>query len=346
MSYFRFQFRTFVAPTIAVLFSALIIGSAYAQRDEQATNNQGRPPMTALAVTSAGDVITGSQAGIKVIAQAGNSSEPIATKLDNVSAIKLSPNEKTLAVVGGSPAVEGTIELWSWPGRKLIGKLKGHSDVVHDIAWLADNTTLISGSADRSLRVWNTKSLVCEKKLAGHSGPILAVAISPNQNWLCSGSVDQTIRVWDTSNWQLARTLNNHLGTIHDLAFKKASGDNPQETTLASASEDGTVRIWYPRIGRMVRIVRHRSPVYCLDFGDDGTLYSGAKDGKVRRLARDNQKIERAKDLSFGWIISLLVAEKRAPNGKVVPNDLRSEDPPTILVGSSNGFVNQLSIGD
>jgi hypothetical protein len=144
--------------------------------------------------------------------------------------------------------------------------------------------------------------------LAGHSGPVLALAVSPDDQWLCSAGVDQTIRVWDVSDWKLRRTLNNHLGTVHDLAFQPRAEGKPM--CLASASEDGTVRIWYPEIGRLVRIVRHQVPVFCLAWNQNGTrLYSGAADGVVRLMAGEYLRITETRQLTDGWVVSLAVSD-------------------------------------
>jgi WD40 repeat protein len=289
------------------IVSALALAAAFAS---------SKAPITAIAVTPDGNgFVFGSHAGIVVRTWDGKPDQSIATESDNVHSLAFSADGSTLAVAGGSPAEFGFVELWSWPDRKRIGELEGHDDVVHDVAWLGDGKTIVTASADRSVRVWESASGKQITKLAGHSGPVLCLAISADGKMLCSGSVDQTIRVWDTATWQLVRAMTNHLGPVHALSFRPRdkSDDTAAPETLASAGGDGTVRIWRPGIGRMVRIVRHPGPVHCLAWDSDGRLFSGSKDGHVREIDADDGSITREVPLSSGWLLSIAVL-RSGPN--------------------------------
>ena len=266
------------------------------------------PAATCVVVTPDGNQFAvGSQAGVVGRSFKNDARWSIPSKLDHVNSCAFSPDGSILAVAGGTPAVSGMVELWSWPNRELLGQLKGHDDIVNGVAWVRSGKLLATASVDRMLRIWNVESRRNVETLAGHSGPVLALAVSPDDQWLCSAGVDQTIRVWEVSNWKLKRALNNHLGTIHDLTFQPRTADKPM--CLASASEDGTVRIWYPELGRLVRIVRHHVPVYCLAWNQNGTrLYSGAGDGSLRLMAGEYHRIAQTRQLTDGWVVSLAVS--------------------------------------
>jgi WD40 repeat protein len=264
-----------------------------------------RPAITALAVSADGGLLVhGSQGGVRIRALQDATEKNLPTMLDHVCALAFSPDGKLLAVAGGSPAEAGIVEVYAWPECRRVGRLEGHEDVVHAVAWLSE-TKLATGSADRSVRLWSLSDGKCVAMLSGHSGPVLSLAAAANGKWLCSGSGDHTIRVWDPSNGRLVRSLTNHLGAVHALAVR------PQQEgvlQLASASEDGSVRIWQPSIGRQVRIVRHPAPVFCLGWSKDGTvLYSGARDGQVRQIDGDSDTILHARKLADGRISSLAI---------------------------------------
>jgi WD40 repeat protein len=225
--------------------------------------------------------------------------------LDHVLCLAFSPDGKTLAIGGGKPAEAGTVELWSWPDRKFLKRFEGHGDLVHDIAWLEGGKTLASASADRTIRLWNVVTGKTTLTLSGHSGPVLCLAAFPDGKQLCSGSADQTIRVWNVADGKLIRSLDNHLGPVHGLAMRPGR-DKEAPITLASASADGTVRIWQPALGRLVRIIRLPAAIYGVAWSQDGRLLAaGGKDGCLRIVDGDSDKLLAQRQLSKGWIVSI-----------------------------------------
>ena len=80
-----------------------------------------------------------------------------------IFAIALSSDEKYLAVGGfilgsgldGSRA--GTIRIYNYQTKKLIKLLKSHTNIVLDLAFSRDGRYLISGSADKSAKIWDVK---------------------------------------------------------------------------------------------------------------------------------------------------------------------------------------------
>src|SRR5882757_3815403 len=62
-----------------------------------------------------------------------------------------SPDESMIATGGHSDQKE-YIKIFDAKTGKLVGILKGHVETVFCLAWTADGTTLISGSADESIR--------------------------------------------------------------------------------------------------------------------------------------------------------------------------------------------------
>ena len=98
-------------------------------------------------------------------------------------------------------------------------------------------TRLVSGSEDRSVKVWAMgagASWPCERTLDGHAGCVFAVATW--QDKVLSGSDDTSVRVWDMGTGALDATLTGHDDDVYGLAVH---GDR-----LFSSSRDGTIREW------------------------------------------------------------------------------------------------------
>src|SRR5262249_61593742 len=81
-----------------------------------------------------------------------------------------------------------------------------------------DGRTILSGSNDRTLRLWETASGRQLHSLTGHTGDVYAVAFARDGGTALSGSGDYTIKLWDlTGLWAVAHHAQAHVGWI-DLA--------------------------------------------------------------------------------------------------------------------------------
>src|SRR5947209_19877902 len=84
--------------------------------------------------------------------------------------------------------------------RKLL--LKGHTDRVWGVAFSPDGKTVLTGSLDRTARVWDAVTGQEKAKLEGHTGSVTWLAFSPDGERVLTGSWDKTARVWDAHTWQ------------------------------------------------------------------------------------------------------------------------------------------------
>jgi WD40 repeat protein len=84
-------------------------------------------------------------------------------------------------------------------GRQ-VHAFEGLADGVLACALSADGAALVSGSRDRTLRLWDAASgrQVCV--FEGHAGPVWACALSADDGTLVSGSQDNTLRLWDVAS--------------------------------------------------------------------------------------------------------------------------------------------------
>ena len=68
------------------------------------------------------------------------------------------------------------------------------------VAYSPDGSYIISGSNDRTIRIWDAKTgASVGKPLEGHTDSVRSVAYSSNGQRIVSGSSDGTIRVWESS---------------------------------------------------------------------------------------------------------------------------------------------------
>ena len=73
----------------------------------------------------------------------------------------------------------------------------GHTDVVRAVAVFADGTKVVSGSGDRTMKIWDTKSGEELHTLSGHRRSVTAVAVFVDGKRIVSGSADGTVKIWN-----------------------------------------------------------------------------------------------------------------------------------------------------
>lgn len=148
----------------------------------------------------------------------------------------MSPDGSLLAVGSGR-----RIHLLSAESWDEVGLLSGHSNNVYALAFTPDGRRLVSGSRDRTLRIWDLASRTSIATLAGHSDEIFAVAVSPDGRRIVSGGRDAMIRVWDARDHFEITQLPGHASYIYCLAFSRDG------RLLVSGGGDETVRLWHTR---------------------------------------------------------------------------------------------------
>jgi len=271
------------------------------------------PPVTALAFTPDGkSVVVGSLAGVHVRSWAElKSVRSLQTELSHVHDLAFSPDGKTLAVAGGSPAENGTIELFDWPDAKLRHRVSLHKDIVHAVAWASDSATLVTASADQTVRRLNARSAKASAVFEGHSRGVFAAVFLPGDKQLVTAGGDETLRVLEAATGKVERILSNHTRSVTGLAVRPAA-DPPM---LVSISDDRTVRLWQPTLGRMVRFARLTSAPRAVAWTADGTsIMVACKDGALRAIDPETVEVRKTIEAIDGVAYALAVA----PDGSVL----------------------------
>jgi WD40 repeat protein len=89
--------------------------------------------------------------------------------------------------------------------------LKGHTDSVYTVAVTFDGRHVVSGSRDRTLRVWDLATGKTKKTLHGHTSPVTEVAVTPDgRHMVSSCSWNDTLRVWDLATGETKKMLKGH----------------------------------------------------------------------------------------------------------------------------------------
>jgi WD40 repeat protein len=216
-----------------------------------------------------------------------------------------------VAEVGGRAGERGEIRIWEH--GKLLRAIVAHDDLIYRVAWSGDGKSLytaggdkrigvvdvdtgkveyleghtgavlalavhgdllVSGGADRTIRVWKGRTLL--RTIANHWEAVTALAFSPDGNSLASGSADGTVRIWKPEIGRLVRIVRGHEGTVLDLVWTP--------THVVSASSDGKVRFIAPDDVTIEREVPGSGDWVNALCAAGNRLYSGDASGRLAEL--------------------------------------------------------------
>ncbi|MDZ7957862.1 MAG: WD40 repeat domain-containing protein [Aulosira sp. DedQUE10] len=168
----------------------------------------------------------------------------IALSLDDTAAHSLALSQDGQTLVTGSYR---KIKVWCTSHLAGVTNLKdvqplynlmGHSHIVRSLAISANGKLLISGSRDRTIKIWQLETGELISTLRGHTDEVCTITLSPDEQIIASGSADKTIKLWHLATGELLSTFTGHTDTVTAVEFT-ASGE-----MLVSGSLDKTIKIW------------------------------------------------------------------------------------------------------
>lgn len=208
---------------------------------------------------------------------------------EDVRALAWSSDGKMIA-----SSVANDIHVWDPETGNLIKTLKGHQKAVSCVAFSPDNKSLVSGSDDFGVRLWDIEKGESISELNGDFAPkaknqINAVCFSPNGKLVAAVNGNGQMQIWNPSKpkkTQLVSGLDVHApNAAYQVSFGKdtstifTSGqDNSSKQFIGTTAEGETL----PGHGRPTKLDANGS-VYALAISPDSKfLATGGKDKAIR----------------------------------------------------------------
>jgi WD40 repeat protein len=181
-----------------------------------------------------------------------------------------------------------------------------HDNEVRCVAFSPDGKYVVSGSSDKTARVWEAGTGKEISQLT-HDARVNAVAFSPDGKYVISSSSDKTARVWEAGTGrEITRLL--HEGNVNAVAF------SPNGKYVVSGSSDKTARVWEIGTGKEVARMTHDNEVYSIAVSlDSQHVVSGSLD-KTARVWEADTGTEIARRTHEGIVESVALS----PDGKIV----------------------------
>ncbi|KAI9313979.1 quinon protein alcohol dehydrogenase-like superfamily [Dichotomocladium elegans] len=152
--------------------------------------------------------------------------------------------------------------------------LQGHTDGVMCVQFCDTNNVVMTGSYDKTIRVWSLETGEELRRMEGHRQCVRALQFDNCK--LVTGAMDNTLKIWDWHSGRCIRTLEGHTGGVLSLHF--------DSRLLASGSTDHTIRVWDFRAGACCTLTGHNEWVNCVRIcsHDNNLLVSASDDSTIK----------------------------------------------------------------
>jgi WD40 repeat protein len=209
-------------------------------------------------------------------------------------------------------------DLWSKPTWNLQQTITAHSDWVRCLSFTPDAAKLVSGSFDKTIKLWQLDTGKVLYTLGDRVKGVFALAVSPDSNFLASGSWDEKIELWNLETGTLVRNLIHHQASVRSLAV------TPDSLTLISGSFDREIVLWSLPDGAIITKIVDREPIAAIALSTDGTFLASTGDDGIVKI----------------WSLSsgLKIAESTG-NQHCICSLTISPDLQTIAAGTVNGYM-------
>ena len=171
-----------------------------------------------------------------------------------------SPDSKQLLIVGGDEA-----RVWDLKGNHEVMRFGPHGSVA-SAQFSPDGKHVVTGSWDRTARIWNAQTGRGELRLeGGHTSYVNAAVYSPDGARVATASEDNTACVWNAQTGKVLVMLKGHEGSVRSVVF------SPDGTQVLTASNDKTARLWNAKTGEQIQVFKgHDQAVRCATFSAEG----------------------------------------------------------------------------
>jgi WD40 repeat protein len=208
------------------------------------------------------------------------------------SHIAISPDGKRF-VTAASSGEGNRILLWDL-STGAYRESKGHTGSVNSLAFSPDGNYFISGSSDKTIKIWSADTGQEIRTLTGHTGTgdigrVLSVSYSPDGRQVVSCANDKTIKLWDTSNGNIIRTISVNCSKVSYC---------PDGRKIA-AVEGNKIHIFDGQTGReLFTLIGHNAAIQAISFSPDGNRLLSIDQGSGSNIIVWN--------MSNGWEIGRL----------------------------------------
>lgn len=191
-----------------------------------------------------------------------------------------------------------------------LKQFKGHGAEVLCVAFSPGGLQAVSGSADKTIKLWDLMNAKELQTFQGHFGPIFQVAFSADGKHIFSCSEDKTVRMWDVATGKETKKFEGQTDFINGVAV------SPDGKLLAGVGQDKLIHLWDIDSGKKVQqMAGHTAPVFRVAFSPDGSQVASTSEDQSARLW-DVKSGKQVKE--FRGHTGLVIGLAFSPDGKML----------------------------
>nr|CCA24409.1 conserved hypothetical protein [Albugo laibachii Nc14] len=115
--------------------------------------------------------------------------------------------------------LDSTVKIFYEDNLKFFVSLYGHKLPVMSLDISSDNTLLVTGSADKNVKLWGLDFGDCHKSIFAHDDAIMCVRFVRNTHYFFTASKDNNVSYWDADHYERILRLDSlHFGQVWSLA--------------------------------------------------------------------------------------------------------------------------------
>jgi len=161
--------------------------------------------------------------------------------------------------------------------QKMKSSFLGHKGEINTVAFNRTGSLFATGSSDKTVKLWDSRSGQVKKTLTGPAHSIMCVSFSPSQELVLGASNDKATRLWNIESGRVVQTLIGHADKVLSAVF------SPDTQRVMTGSHDRTVKIWDLSKGYCFKTLLCYSSCNDVSLSMDGILLVSAHlDGNLR----------------------------------------------------------------
>ena len=142
-----------------------------------------------------------------------------------------------------------------------------HNNLVMSASFSPDGKRIVTGSLDRTAKVWDAESGDELVTFEGHKEQIYSASFSPDGARIVTAGRDLSAKVWDAKSGAEIVSLKGHTNNVLSASF------SPDGTRIVTASWDCTAKLWDAQSGMEIFTLRGHptASLSSASFSRDGT---------------------------------------------------------------------------